>query len=122
MSDIPLPPRGIVHIYSLTSPPPPLTSSTRQRWNFVKEFKYKHDHKFDWLALPAPFDDIRVEEERDAETVRRRDERQREHPHLARWAEMGRQFAHPYHWPPSDSPRASEPVPVGQAVSPRILG
>ena len=54
-----------------------------------------------------------------------------EHPHLSEWKEvrlrpryegmktyteqvkLGRQFAHPYHFHPSDAPRAMEPVPQG---------
>lgn len=36
-----------------------------------------------------------------------------EHPHIAEWADKGRQWFHPYHNPPSDLPRADEKVPQG---------
>lgn len=52
------------------------------------------------------------------------------HPHLSEWKEVsafriadvsrlllalkaGRQFFHPYHFPPSKAPRATEPIPHG---------
>ncbi|KAK4685290.1 phospholipase D1/2, partial [Tremellales sp. Uapishka_1] len=82
-----------------------------ERWNFVKKIKYKHDHRMEWLALPSPWGDV---EAKQAENKRIADNQLRkEHPHLAEWREKGRQFAHPYHWPPSEQPRASEAVPSG---------
>ena len=30
-----------------------LTQHFVERWNFVKHAKYKHDHDYDWLGLPA---------------------------------------------------------------------
>lgn len=32
---------------------------------------------------------------------------------MAEHVQLGRQFAHPYHFHPSDAPRATEPVPQG---------
>ncbi|KAL7424937.1 hypothetical protein Q5752_000624 [Cryptotrichosporon argae] len=84
-----------------------------ERWNFVKKIKYKHDHRMEWLALPTPWNDVQA-----GGLVNKNDHNARlraEHPHLAEWKERGRQFAHPYHWPPSEAPRASEPVPSGHA-------
>ncbi|ORX37927.1 hypothetical protein BD324DRAFT_623854 [Kockovaella imperatae] len=82
-----------------------------ERWNFVKSIKYKHDHHFEWLALPLPWDSVEAKE---AEEKKIKDnEFRKHHPHLAEWKEKGRQFAHPYHWPPSEAPRAKEDVPNG---------
>lgn len=48
-----------------------------------------------------------------------------EHPHLSEWKDVsfryffvltlqrGRRMTHPYHWPPSEEPRAQEPVACG---------
>ncbi|KAI9633008.1 uncharacterized protein MKK02DRAFT_40389 [Dioszegia hungarica] len=82
-----------------------------ERWNFVKKIKYKHDHRMEWLALPSPWEDVRSEHT--ADKVARDNEFRLNHPHLAEWKEKGRALTHPYHWPPSEQPRASEEVPGG---------
>ncbi|WOO77674.1 Phospholipase D1 [Vanrija pseudolonga] len=82
-----------------------------ERWNFVKDLKYKHDHRMEWLALPQPWESVYAK--RQAEMMEKDSQLRDDHPHLHKWKELGRQFAHPYHWPPSDLPRASEPVPEG---------
>lgn len=43
----------------------------------------------------------------------RRMERRREHPHLAEWLDKGRAFYHPYHFHPSEDPKAEEEIPRG---------
>jgi phospholipase D1/2 len=48
-----------------------------------------------------------------AEREIRHNEFRAAHPHLSEWAELGRQLTHPYHWPPSEQPRASESIPDG---------
>ncbi|EIW71690.1 hypothetical protein TREMEDRAFT_71238 [Tremella mesenterica DSM 1558] len=75
-----------------------------ERWNF-------HDHHFEWLALPTPWDDVRAR--KDEEHKIKENEFRKEHPHMAEWKERGRQLVHPYHFHPSDAPRASEAVPFG---------
>lgn len=86
-----------------------------ERWNFVKKIKYKHNNAMEWLQLPAPWGLVYTESE--AQSLAQREEKDRifrqDHPHLADWKEKGRQMLHPYHWPPSDQPRAEEPVPEG---------
>lgn len=56
--------------------------------------KYKHDHDYEWLGLPAPYDapvdafesrQSSVEQEQDEA---RRAERRREHPHLQDWLDV----------------------------------
>ncbi|KAL1408303.1 hypothetical protein Q8F55_005109 [Vanrija albida] len=82
-----------------------------ERWNFVKDLKYKHDHRMEWLALPQPWESVYAKKQ--ADKMEKDQQLRDDHPHLHRWKELGRQFAHPYHWPPSDLPRAAEPVPEG---------
>ncbi|ODO00720.1 phospholipase D [Cryptococcus wingfieldii CBS 7118] len=82
-----------------------------ERWNFVKKFKYMHNHKIEWLSLPHPWENISSRENQ--ETTEAENEFRLNHPHLAEWKEAGRQFFHPYHFPPSDLPRADEAVPHG---------
>lgn len=82
----------------------------------------------EWLALPSrqlpnslsppwsPADKIAWEDvrsEHTADKVARDNEFRLNHPHLAEWKEKGRALTHPYHWPPSEQPRASEEVPGG---------
>lgn len=75
----------------------------------------------------AAWDEIRAREDDDHR--RRVNEFRLDHPHLAEWKEAsprpcrvtqpadllqkGRSLIHPYHFPPSEAPRASEPVPSG---------
>ncbi|WVQ89447.1 hypothetical protein IAS59_003207 [Cryptococcus gattii] len=82
-----------------------------ERWNFVKEFKYKHNHRMEWLSLPDPWDEVRSRE--DEKKLIDENEFRLNHPHLSEWKETGRQFFHPYHFPPSEAPRATEPIPHG---------
>ncbi|WWD04171.1 hypothetical protein V865_002237 [Kwoniella europaea PYCC6329] len=82
-----------------------------ERWNFVKTIKYKHDHRMEWLSLPFPWDDVKSRH--DEEKKIKDNEFREHHPHLSDWKERGRQFFHPYHFPPSEAPRAAEPVPYG---------
>ncbi|KIR56547.1 phospholipase D [Cryptococcus gattii Ru294] len=99
-----------------------------ERWNFVKEFKYKHNHRMEWLSLPDPWDEVRSRE--DEKKLIDENEFRLNHPHLSEWKEAsafllhrhqlltfslktGRQFFHPYHFPPSEAPRATEPIPHG---------
>ncbi|EJT48644.1 hypothetical protein A1Q1_02371 [Trichosporon asahii var. asahii CBS 2479] len=84
-----------------------------ERWNFVKEFKYKHEKRMDWLQLPSPWAD--VYSETDAGKAAEDKKFREEHPHLSRWKEKGRQLYHPFHFPPSEEPRAHEEVPSGTA-------
>lgn len=84
-----------------------------ERWNFVKEFKYKHEKRMDWLQLPSPWAD--VYSETDAGKAAEDKKFREEHPHLSRWKEKGRQLYHPFHFPPSEAPRAHEEVPSGTA-------
>ncbi|WVF68604.1 hypothetical protein IAT40_003374 [Kwoniella sp. CBS 6097] len=107
-------PRMPWHDVSLTMIGPSVVDLVQhfcERWNFVKTIKYKHDHHFEWLALPFPWDDVCS---RENEEKRIKDNEFRaHHPHLSEWKDRGRQFFHPYHFPPSEAPRASEPVPHG---------
>lgn len=82
-----------------------------ERWNFIKEFKYRHNPHYEYLALPAPYGTVQAEARRQEEE--RHAQRQLEHPRLAMYEEKGRQFFHPFHHPPSNLPRAEESVPVG---------
>ena len=82
-----------------------------ERWNFVKNIKYRHDHHMEWLALPEPWDSVEAKEQ-DEKRIKDNEFRNH-HPHLAEWREKGRRFAHPYHWPPSDMPKAQQDVPHG---------
>ncbi|OWZ44706.1 phospholipase D [Cryptococcus neoformans c45] len=82
-----------------------------ERWNFVKKFKYKHNHRMEWLSLPDPWDEVRSHE--DEKKLIEENEFRLNHPHLSEWKEAGRQFFHPYHFPPSKAPRATEPIPHG---------
>ncbi|WVQ75129.1 hypothetical protein IAR50_004738 [Cryptococcus sp. DSM 104548] len=82
-----------------------------ERWNFVKKFKYEYDHKMEWLSLPHPWENISSQENQ--EKQEEENTFRLNHPHLAEWKEKGRQFFHPFHFPPSDLPRASEAVPHG---------
>jgi phospholipase D1/2 len=76
-----------------------------------QDFKYKHMHRYEWLCLPSPWGDVQAQN--DAEDLDRRQQRAIDHPRLAQWADIGRQFAHPYHWPPSQQPKAMDPVERG---------
>ena len=60
-----------------------------ERWNFVKEIKYKHDSHYPWLAFPHGSDPA---EENDVgwESVGL-------HPHTARFHRLGQKFRHPFH-------------------------
>ncbi|KNX49943.2 phospholipase D [Cryptococcus deuterogattii R265] len=82
-----------------------------ERWNFVKKFKYKHNHRMEWLSLPDPWNEVRSRE--DEKKLIEENEFRLNHPHLSEWKETGRQFFHPYHFPPSEAPRATEPIPHG---------
>ncbi|EAL20781.1 hypothetical protein CNBE1430 [Cryptococcus deneoformans B-3501A] len=82
-----------------------------ERWNFVKKFKYKHNHRMEWLSLPGPWDEVRSRE--GEKKLIQDNEFRLNHPHLSEWKEAGRQFFHPYHFPPSEAPRATEPIPHG---------
>lgn len=62
------------------------------------------------LTCPA-WEDVRSEHT--ADKIARENEFRLNHPHLAEWKEKGRALTHPYHWPPSDHPRAGEAVPGG---------
>lgn len=74
-----------------------------ERWNFVKHLKYRHDDRYEWLALPHPFQTPISSANGSVETVNqaaasredgmdaaRREERRREHPHLQDWLDRGR--------------------------------
>nr|ODN91177.1 phospholipase D [Cryptococcus depauperatus CBS 7841] len=96
-------PRMPWHDVSLTMIGPSVVDLVQhfcERWNFVKKFKYKHDHRMEWLSLPH-------------QNIVQRNEFRLNHPHLSEWRDAGKQFFHPYHFPPSDHPRADEPVPHG---------
>lgn len=67
----------------------------------VKNIKYKHDHRMDWLALPARWSILAPRESRIDQAawddVRSREDEERkvkdnhfrlEHPHLAEWKEV----------------------------------
>ncbi|WWC93003.1 uncharacterized protein L201_007967 [Kwoniella dendrophila CBS 6074] len=82
-----------------------------ERWNFVKNIKYKHDHRMEWLSLPFPWDDVKSRH--DEEKLIKDNEFRLHHPHLSDWKDKGRQFFHPYHFPPSEAPKAVDPVPYG---------
>ncbi|KAJ9118196.1 hypothetical protein QFC22_004100 [Naganishia vaughanmartiniae] len=88
-----------------------LSVSFAERWNFIKEFKYRHNPHYEYLALPAPFGTVSAEERRNE--ADRHSQRAIEHPRLELYAEKGRQFFHPFHHPPSQLPRADETVPTG---------
>ncbi|WWD20129.1 hypothetical protein CI109_104605 [Kwoniella shandongensis] len=108
-------PRMPWHDVSLTLAGPAVIDLVQhfvERWDFVKTIKYKHDHHFDWLALPYPWDDVSAA--KGEEKTFKDNEFRLHHPHLSEWKDRGRQFFHPYHFPPSDAPRAAEPVPHGQ--------
>ncbi|WVQ79396.1 hypothetical protein IAT38_001493 [Cryptococcus sp. DSM 104549] len=107
-------PRMPWHDVSLTIMGPSVVDLVQhfvERWNFVKEFKYKHNHSFEWLSLPHPWENIRSRH--DEEKIAEENEFRLNHPHLSEWKERGRQFFHPYHFPPSADPRAEEVVPHG---------
>ncbi|KAI5450885.1 hypothetical protein NCC49_002626 [Naganishia albida] len=82
-----------------------------ERWNFIKEFKYRHNPHYDFLALPAPYGTVMADRSR--EEAERHAQRQIDHPRRAFFEEKGHQFFHPFHHPPSPLPRAEEAVPVG---------
>ncbi|KAJ9108157.1 hypothetical protein QFC20_003518 [Naganishia adeliensis] len=82
-----------------------------ERWNFIKEFKYRHNPHYDFLALPAPYGTVMADRSHD-ETARHA-QHQIDHPRRAFFEEKGHQFFHPFHHPPSNLPRAEESVPVG---------
>ncbi|WWC65686.1 uncharacterized protein I303_108307 [Kwoniella dejecticola CBS 10117] len=107
-------PRMPWHDVSLTMMGPSVVDLIQhfcERWNFVKNIKYKHDKRMEWLALPFPWDDVKSRH--DEEKHIKDNEFRLHHPHLSEWKDRGRQFFHPYHFPPSDAPRAAEPVPYG---------
>ncbi|KAJ9099791.1 hypothetical protein QFC21_003789 [Naganishia friedmannii] len=88
-----------------------LSVSFAERWNFIKEFKYRHNPHYEYLALPAPYGTVSAEARRNE--AERHIQRAIEHPRLAQYEEKGRQFFHPFHHPPSTLPRADESVPTG---------
>ncbi|KAI0064970.1 phospholipase D/nuclease [Artomyces pyxidatus] len=55
-----------------------------ERWNEIKNRKYKHDVRYDWLALPH-----NVEASPNEAVVR--------HPHREKWHQMGRHFKQRFH-------------------------
>ncbi|KAH9884507.1 phospholipase D/nuclease [Cubamyces lactineus] len=55
-----------------------------ERWNEIKKRKYRHDERYDWLALPHDVDAA------PSEAVAR-------HPHRERWYEIGRRFKEHFH-------------------------
>ncbi|KAF7797283.1 hypothetical protein EIP86_008478 [Pleurotus ostreatoroseus] len=55
-----------------------------ERWNEIKKRKYRHDERYDWLALPHDIDAFP-----DEAIVR--------HPHREQWHRMGRQFKQRFH-------------------------
>ncbi|KAG2144421.1 uncharacterized protein EDB93DRAFT_1153427 [Suillus bovinus] len=55
-----------------------------ERWNEVKRRKYRHDDRFDWLALPH-----NVALSPNEAVVR--------HPHREKWHQMGRRFRQRFH-------------------------
>ncbi|EIN06494.1 phospholipase D/nuclease [Punctularia strigosozonata HHB-11173 SS5] len=55
-----------------------------ERWNEVKKRKYRHDERYDWLALPH-----KIEVAPNEAVVR--------HPHREKWHQMGRQWKQHFH-------------------------
>ncbi|CCM01548.1 uncharacterized protein FIBRA_03606 [Fibroporia radiculosa] len=55
-----------------------------ERWNEIKKRKYKHDPRYDWLALPH-----NIQASPNEAVIR--------HPHREHWHEIGRHFKERYH-------------------------
>ncbi|KDN41694.1 phospholipase D/nuclease [Tilletiaria anomala UBC 951] len=60
-----------------------------ERWNFIKQFKYKHDHHFSWLAFPNGANKPEDVDPLFPDVAR--------HPHLQQFEELGEKFRHPFH-------------------------
>lgn len=99
-------------------------TSTITEWNGYLCPSVSYQFRSHRELIPA-WDEVAAK--KDEEKKLRDNEFRANHPHLAEWKEVsrmkdhhylanaqrGRQLYHPYHFPPSEHPRASEPVPEG---------
>ncbi|PWN47065.1 phospholipase D/nuclease, partial [Violaceomyces palustris] len=80
-----------------------------ERWNFVKELKYKRDSHYPWLAFPHGGDP--------AEENAMNWDSMGKHPHTVQFHRLGQHFRHPFHPENREFRLDGQGVEVGQGSS-----